>query len=106
MLIAKRSLKYANLLPRIEFALLLMREKHKLTKILSHLENPVKNFKSLIYNLYFICTEFVRGPNIQVCVVYGKPRIFLTQSSYTRIKTIPMQPPCRGSIKRTPICIK
>ena len=78
MLIAKRSLKYANLLPRIEFALLLMREKHERTKTLSHLENPVKNLKSLIYNLYFICTEFVRGPNIHVCVVYGKPRIFLT----------------------------
>ena len=54
MLIAKRSLKYANLLPRIEFALLLMSEKHERTNTLSHLENPVNFFKSLIYNLYFI----------------------------------------------------
>ena len=30
--------------PRIEFALLLMREKHERTKTLSHLENPVRNF--------------------------------------------------------------
>ena len=56
MLIAKRPLKYANILPRIEFALVLMREKHEQTKTLSHLENQVKNYKSLIYNLYFICT--------------------------------------------------
>ena len=68
MLIAKRSLKYANLLPRIEFALLLMREKHERTKTLSHLENPVKNCKSLIYNLYCICTEFVRGVRSVCCV--------------------------------------
>ena len=44
MLIAKRSLRYANLLPRIEFALLLMREKHKRTKTLSHLKKTVKIF--------------------------------------------------------------
>ena len=54
MLIAKRSLKYANLLPIIKVVLLQMREKHERTKTLSHLENLVKIFKSLIYNLHFI----------------------------------------------------
>ena len=71
MLIAKRSLKYANLLPRIEFALLLMREKHERTKTLSHLENPVKNLK--ISNIQFIFHMYrirQRSQHPSVCCVW------------------------------------